>query len=167
MLALSCSPSGHVGLPGQRHGLGALIGGLRPLLCTNACEMSDANYILRCTVMWRAWHGRRRRVDDEGAHDKWSVAKQVSALLMLPWRFGEEHDAGRAAKRRPMLHADVENICAGGAQAGLRTHRRRWTASGCLRASPCVWLVGRSVCWGARFFRYSFLLASTKCKCVK
>ena len=69
-----------------------------------------------------------------------------SALLMLPWRFGEEHDAGRAAKRRPMLHAELENICAGGAQAGLRTHRSWWTASGSLRASPCVWLVGRSVC---------------------
>ena len=54
------------------HGLSAQFGALRPLLCTNAWELSVANYILRCAVTWRAWHGRRRREKMDGADEKCS-----------------------------------------------------------------------------------------------
>ena len=54
------------------HGLSAQFGALRPLLCTNAWELSVANYIFRCAVTSRAWHGRRRREKMDGADEKWS-----------------------------------------------------------------------------------------------
>ena len=54
------------------HGLSAQFGALRPLLCTNAWEMSVANYIVTDAVTWRAWHGRRRREKMDGAGEKWS-----------------------------------------------------------------------------------------------
>ena len=60
------------------HGLSVQNGAVRPLLCATAWEISVANYIFRCAVTWRAWHGRRRRVDEDGAHEKWSFAKQVT-----------------------------------------------------------------------------------------
>ena len=61
---------------------------------------------------------------------------------MPPWRLGDEHEDGRAERRRPILYAALENIRAGKAQAGLRTH-----AVGGLRLAVCVALrvVGRSV----------------------
>ena len=54
------------------HGLSAQFGALRPLLCTNAWELSVSNYIVADAVTWRAWHGRRRREKMERAVDKCS-----------------------------------------------------------------------------------------------
>ena len=51
------------------HGLSAQFGALRPLLCTNAWELSVANYIVADAVTWRAWHGRRRREKMDGADE--------------------------------------------------------------------------------------------------
>ena len=54
------------------HGLSALIGALRPLLCSNGSELSDENYMVADAIIWPSWHGRRSRVEVDGADEKWS-----------------------------------------------------------------------------------------------
>ena len=52
---------------GGVHGLSTLIGALRQLLCSNGLELSDANYMAADAIMWPSWHGRRSRMNVDGA----------------------------------------------------------------------------------------------------
>ena len=52
---------------GGVHGLSTLIGALRQLLCSNAAELSDANYNSVDAIKWPSWHGRRSRMKVDGA----------------------------------------------------------------------------------------------------
>ena len=52
---------------GGVHGLSAQIGALRQLLCSNGLELSHEKYILRCAITWPSWHGRRSRMNVDGA----------------------------------------------------------------------------------------------------
>ena len=57
---------------GGVHGLSAQIGALRQLLCSNGLELSDENYIVVDAIMWPTWHGRRSRMNVDGARSKCS-----------------------------------------------------------------------------------------------
>ena len=52
---------------GGVHGLSAQIGALRQLLCSNGLELSDAKHNSVCAIMWPTWHGRRSRMNVDGA----------------------------------------------------------------------------------------------------
>ena len=57
---------------GGVHGLSAQIGDLRPLLCLTETEFDHRNFAAVGAAMWRSWHGRRSRVEVDGAAEKWS-----------------------------------------------------------------------------------------------
>ena len=46
------------------HGLSTLIGAVRPLLCSDGLELSDANYIFRCAMIWPTIPSVRSEADD-------------------------------------------------------------------------------------------------------
>ena len=52
---------------GGVHGMSAQVGALRQLLCSNGLELSHEKYILRCAITWPSWHGRRSRMNVDGA----------------------------------------------------------------------------------------------------
>ena len=54
------------------HGLSTLIGAVRPLLCSDGLELSDANYIRVDAIIWPSWHRRRSRMEVDGADEKCS-----------------------------------------------------------------------------------------------
>ena len=59
------------------HGLSAQNGALRPLLCTSEMEFCLRIFNSVRAVTWPPWHGRRRHVEMDGTHEKWSFTKQA------------------------------------------------------------------------------------------
>ena len=69
---LSRRPAVHVDCRAVCHGLSTLIGAVRPLLCSDGLELSDANYITVGAMIWPSWHRRRSRMEVDGADEKCS-----------------------------------------------------------------------------------------------